>query len=139
MKYIFLLSIFLTTYVYAQIDISAQIAQLKGAKKSDKYMIMNKIKVQIAKLNSTQRAKAISQLRSATSNRGNTVQLPQTVSPLTTHIQTLPQIPVLPAPQIPEISVPQLPVPSVPQLPGDIPNPTLPVTLPTQNISSGGQ
>ena len=139
MKYIFLLSIFLTTYVYAQIDISAQIAQLKGAKKSDKYMIMNKIKVQIAKLNSTQRAKAISQLRSATSNRGNTVQLPQTVSPLTIHIQTLPQIPVLPAPQIPELSVPQLPVPSVPQLPGDIPNPTLPVTLPTQNISSGGQ
>ncbi len=132
-KYILLLSIFLTT-VYAQVDISAQIAQLKGAKKSEKYMIMNKIKMQISRLNSTQRAKAIAQLRGATSNTGSTVRSPQIVRTLPTHLQDLPQIPVLPAPQIPVsmpgVLVPQLPGQSVPQLPGQlvpqIPVPSVP-------------
>ena len=125
-------------------------------------MIMNKIKMQISKLNSAQRAKAISQLRRVTSN---TVQVSQTVPTLTTHIQDLPQIPVLPAPQIPASltpqipvpsvpqipgpsvpqipipSVPQIPGPSVPQIPGDIPNQIPPVTIPlsSQHISTGGQ
>ncbi len=113
--------------MYAEVDISAQLAQLKGAKKSEKYIIMNKIKIQIAKLNSTQRAKAISQLRRATSNTGSSIQVPQTVLPLTTHIQELPQIPVLPAPQTPASSVPQLPGPSVPQIPvPGLPGPSVP-------------
>ena len=159
-KYILLLSIFLTT-IYAQADISAQIAQLKSAKKSEKYMIMNKIKMQISRLNSKQRAKAIAQLRGATSNRGSTVRSPQIVRTLPTHLQDLPQIPVLPAPQIPVSmpgvtvpqipgpsmpqipvpSVPQVPAPSVPNVPGAIPNPAPPVTVPlsAQHISSGGQ
>jgi hypothetical protein len=139
-KYIFLLSTFLITYTFAEVDISAQIAQLKSAKKSEKYIIMNKIKIQISKLNSAQRAKAISQLRGATSNTGSSIQVPQIIPSSITHIQDLPQIPVLPAPQIP-ISVPQVPVPEVPQLPGGIPDQTSPVAIPlsSQQLPQGGQ
>jgi len=127
-KYILPLSIFLTT-TYAEVDLSAQIAQLKGAKKSEKYMIMNKIKMQISKLNTTQRAKAIVQLRGATSSAGSPVLSSQRVQTLPAHLQNLPQIPVLSAPQIPVSipggsaphipgpSVPQIPVPSLPQIP----------------------
>lgn len=158
-KYIFLLSIFLTTNIYAEVDISAQIAQLKGAKKSEKYILMNKIKMQISKLNSSQRAKAISQLRGVTSNTRNTIKSSQRVRTLPTHLKDLPQIPVLPAPQIP-VSVPRpvvpsIPGPSVPQVPvvpsspempvlpspGNIPKQIPPATIPlsVQHISTGGQ
>jgi len=124
MKYIFVLSIFLTTHIYAETDISAQIAQLKHAKKSEKYMIMNKIKIQIAKLNSEQRTKAISQLRDAMNNSGDAMQMPQMpVPPLTNPLQDMPQMPPVP--------------PSI----GDTPLPTPQVTMSVPDIQTpkGGQ
>ena len=120
-KYIFLLSIFLSLQMNAG-DISAEIAQLKSAKKSEKYMIMNKIKIQISKLNSTQRAKAIAQLRASMTKTG---QLPQiTVPSVTNPIQSIPQMP----------GMGTMPVPTVPTIP------TVPVIpMSTQSIPAGGK
>ena len=123
MKYIFLLSIFLSTQICAE-DISVQIAQLKNAKKSEKYIIMNKIKMQISKLNSTQRAKAIAQLRASMSKSGNT-QLPQMSAPsFTKPLQGVPQMPTIPA-------MGNIPVPTVPVIPV--------IPMSTQSIPKGGQ
>jgi hypothetical protein len=119
-KYIFLLSIFLTVYTCADVDISSQIAQLKNAKKSEKYMIMNKIKMQISQLNSTQRAKAISQLRASMSNTGNTqTQISGSLG--------VPQMPTMP-------SMGNIPIPTVPTVPII---PIIPMS--TQSIPKGGQ
>ncbi|QOR62222.1 hypothetical protein ACM66Z_01735 [Sulfurovum sp. ST-21] len=85
------------------IDIAAQIKQLKNANKSEKYIIMNKIKMQIAKLNRAQRAKAISQLREVMSGSENTIQIPQVTLPtMTSPIQSLPQTPpaIMPVPNL---------------------------------------
>ncbi len=100
-KYISVILIFLLTQVNA-VDISAQIAQLKNAKKSEKYMIMNKIKMQIAQLNSAQRAKAISQLRGAMSgSTGNNMQAPKTTIPsMPVSVPDMPQMPIPPVPMI---------------------------------------
>jgi hypothetical protein len=138
-KYILLLSIFLTVYTYADVDISSQIAQLKNAKKSEKYMIMNKIKMQIAQLNSTQRAKAIKQLRTSMPTAGNTQSLKITGS------SVAPQLPTVPA-SIPTTVVPVMPtVPTMPGM-GNVPVPVVP-TVPTipvipmsmQSMPKGGQ
>ncbi len=142
-KYILIILIFLLTQVYA-VDISAQIAQLKNVKKSEKYIIMNKIKMQIAQLNSAQRAKAISQLRGAmTGNKGNNIQVPKiTVPSMPATVPDMPQIPVtIPA-------IPQIPatVPDMPQMPispstGDLPIPKAPVPLipTTMQVPKGGK
>ena len=122
-KYIFLLSIFLSIHINAE-DISAQIAQLKNAKKSEKYIIMNKIKTQISKLNSTQRAKAIAQLRTSMTKSG-TGQLPQmSVPSVTNPIQSIPQMPAMPG-------IGSIPVPTVPTVPV--------IPMSTQSIPKGGQ
>ena len=111
-KYISIILIFLLTQVYA-VDISAQIAQLKNVKKSEKYIIMNKIKMQIAQLNSAQRAKAISQLRGAMSgNKGNNIQVPKiTVPSMPATVPDMPQMPIPPV--IGDIPIPQPPVPMI--------------------------
>ena len=111
-KYISVILIFLLTQVNA-VDISAQIAQLKNAKKSEKYMIMNKIKMQIAQLNSAQRAKAISQLRGAMSgSTGNNMQAPKTTVPsMPVSVPDMPQMPIPPV--IGDIPIPQPPVPMI--------------------------
>jgi hypothetical protein len=127
-KYILLSSIFLTAYTSANVDISAEIVKLKNAKKSEKYIIMNKIKIQIAKLNSTQRAKAIAQLRGATSNTGSSTQLPQSLPSMTTPSQSIPQIPVPPV-------IGNIPVP----VPPPMISPPVTVPLSVQSMPKGGQ
>ena len=125
-KYLFLISIFLSTQICAE-DISAQIAQLKSAKKSEKYIIMNKIKMHISKLNSVQRAKAIAQLRGSMSKTGS-VQSPQMSAPsLTSPLQSVPQMPTMPV-------MGNIPVPTVPTVPVI---PVIPMS--TQSIPKGGQ
>jgi len=126
-KYISAILVFMLTQVYAG-DISAQIAQLKNAKKSEKYMIMNKIKIQIAKLNSTQRAKAIAQLRGVTSNTGSSTQLPQSLPPMTTPVQNLPQMPVPPV-------IGDIPMP----VPPPVITPPVTVPLSVQTMPKGGE
>jgi hypothetical protein len=103
LKSIFLLLAIVMTSISVQADISAQIAQLKNAKKSEKYIIMNKIKRQIAQLNSAQRAKAIRQLRSSMSNSGSMIQTPNVTVPSISNpasgipaMPTMPTMPVLP-------------------------------------------
>lgn len=103
-KTILLLSLCVSMAASADnIDIAAQIKQLKNANKSEKYIIMNKIKMQIAKLNRAQRAKAISQLREVMSGSENTIQIPQVTLPtMTSPIQSLPQTPpaIMPVPNL---------------------------------------
>jgi len=124
-KYLFLVSVFLSLQIHAE-DISAQIAQLKNAKKSEKYMIMNKIKIQISKLNSTQRAKAIAQLRASMTKTG---QLPQMSAPsMTNPTQSIPQMPAMPGMGT---------IPTVPTLPTVPVIPVIPMS--TQSIPQGGQ
>ena len=114
-----LLILCLSINISANTDISAQIKQLKHAKKSEKYVIMNKIKIQIAKLNSAQRAKAIAQLRGAMPGSGTNIQVPQI--------------------SVPSISIPIQSIPVVPLI--DIPIITPPITLPLTNVPviQGGQ
>ena len=80
---------------------------------------MNKIKIQISKLNSTQRAKAIAQLRSSMTKTG---QLPQMSAPsMTNPIQSIPQMPTMPVPTVP--TVPVIPV----------------IPMSTQSVPAGGK
>jgi len=107
-KITLLLLLCLNIDISANADISAQIQQLKHAKKSEKYKIMNKIKIQIAKLNSAQRAEAIAQLRGAMPGSGANIQVPQiTVPSISIPVQSIPVVPLIDVPIItPPITVP---------------------------------
>ncbi|RRS30794.1 MAG: hypothetical protein P794_05260 [Epsilonproteobacteria bacterium (ex Lamellibrachia satsuma)] len=122
-KTILLVSLCATMAISAEIDISAQIKQLKNAKKSEKYIIMNKIKMQIAKLNSEQRAKAISQLRGAMFGSGSSMQMPQMPVPsLANPMQGMPQMPVPPV-------IGNMPIPTPPAM----------MSVPNLQTPKGGQ
>ena len=60
--------------LFSQADISHEIAKLKHADESQRYIIMNRIKQQLAGMNAKQRAAAIAQLRGGTHSARHTAQ-----------------------------------------------------------------
>ncbi|MEA3418849.1 MAG: hypothetical protein U9Q90_05565 [Campylobacterota bacterium] len=67
----FFAGILLTSLLFSQPDISREIAKLKHADESQRYIIMNRIKQELAGMNAQQRASAIAQLRNKTSTGNN--------------------------------------------------------------------
>ena len=90
--------LFSTTLLFSKVDISHEIKKLKQADESHRYVIMNRIKQQIATMNARQRSSAIALLRNKTSN-GNSVPVSQAAGPGSTGKTTVSSPSNISAPQ----------------------------------------